>query len=68
MKEDKTIAMMQQIEDYVLRRLSPSKIDRLWVEFLKAPVWYEIFEIELMLRMIRRGKNQSRNWRTFEQG
>ena len=61
MREEKTIRMMQQIEDYVLGRLSASDIDRLWIEFLKAPNWYEIFEIELMLRMMGREKNLAEN-------
>ena len=43
MREEKIIAMMQQIEDYVLGRLRPSEIDRLWIEFLKKPEWYSYF-------------------------
>ena len=43
MREEKIIAMMQQIEDYVLGRLRPSEIDRLWIEFLKEPEWHSYF-------------------------
>ena len=51
MGEEETIRMMRQIEAYIAGNLSTNEINQLWIEFLKAPEWHEIFEIELMLRM-----------------
>ena len=59
MGEEETIRMMRQIEAYIAGNLSENEIDQLWIEFLKAPEWYEIFEIELILRMMGREKIQS---------
>lgn len=39
----------KKIEAYILGKLSESEVDELWVEFLKTPEWYELFEIELLL-------------------
>lgn len=46
--------MMQLIEDYLLGRLNPKQIDELWIEFLKAPEWFEVFETEAYLRHMAR--------------
>ena len=46
------IYSMQQIEDYLLGKLSQKEIDLLWIEFLKDQEWFEMFERELMLRRL----------------
>lgn len=50
--------MMQRIEDYLLGRLNPQEIEELWIEFLKDPEWFEVFEIELMIRRLIISNNQ----------
>ncbi len=40
----------KNIEAYILGKLNESEVDELWVEFLKSPEWYDLFETELLLR------------------
>jgi len=40
----------QQIEAYILGKLSSEAIDDLWIEFIRDPELYLMFETELMLR------------------
>ena len=49
--------MQQKIENYIQGKLSQSEIDKLWIEFLKAPKWYKYFEIELHLKYLIRNSN-----------
>lgn len=49
MKQDRLINMMKRINDYIHGRLSQQEIDALWIEFLKEPEWYRLFETELHL-------------------
>ena len=44
--------MMRQIENYLLGRLNSQEIDELWIAFLKDPEWFEMFEMELMIRRL----------------
>ena len=44
--------MIQRIEDYLLGKLNQKEVDLLWIEFLKYPKWFEVFEIELMIRRL----------------
>lgn len=44
--------MIQRIEDYLLGRLNPQEIDELWIEFMKDPEWFEVFEMEFMIRRV----------------
>ena len=44
--------MMQRIEKYIRGKLNQDEIDQLWVEFLKDPEWYSIFETDLHLRVL----------------
>lgn len=46
--------MMKRIEDYLLGRLNRQEIDELWIEFIKDPEWFDLFEIEASLRHIAR--------------
>lgn len=46
--------MIQRIEDYLLGKLNQKEIDELWIEFIKDPEWYEVFEIEIALRYMAR--------------
>lgn len=50
MTDNTTIEAMKRIELYILGKLNQNEIDDLWIEFLKAPELYELFEIELLLR------------------
>lgn len=47
MKQDSIKSVMNRINDYIHGRLSQKEIDALWIEFLKAPEWYNLFETEL---------------------
>jgi len=42
------------IEAYILGRLNQKEIDELWIEFLRSPEWYDLFETELHLRSLGR--------------
>ena len=56
MTEERIIEMMSRIDDYVRGRLNQEEIEELWIEFLKEPYWYSIFEVEVNVRdMINRG-------------
>ncbi len=48
------IRMQKLIEAYILGKLEQRTIDLLWIEFLKAPEWYDLFETELHLRSLGR--------------
>lgn len=45
------------IEAYILGRLNQGEIDQLWMEFLRTPEWYDLFESELHLRSFSRDAN-----------
>ncbi len=48
------IRIQKLIEAYILGKLDQREIDLLWIEFLKAPEWYDLFETELHLRSLGR--------------
>ena len=50
MKEKDIIRMQKLIHAFIGGRLNQYEIDELWIEFLKEPDWYDIFETELHLR------------------
>ena len=54
MTEKEIIRMLKLIEAYILGKLDQREIDLLWIEFLKAPEWYDLFETELHLRSLGR--------------
>jgi len=54
MTENEIIRMQKLIEAYILGKLDQREIDLLWIEFLKKPEWYDIFETELYLRSLGR--------------
>jgi hypothetical protein len=41
---------IEQIEGYVLGKLSRKQVDELWIKFLKNPEYLKYLEIELYLR------------------
>lgn len=47
MEEERIIEMMKRIHAYIHGQLSPQEEGQLWIEFLKDPHWYNIFETEL---------------------
>lgn len=49
MSIEKQIQTQQQIVRYINGELPTEEIDKLWINFLKAPDWYEYFETELHL-------------------
>ena len=58
MTEKEILKIQKQIENFILGKLSQREIDLLWIEFLKAPEWYDLFEVELHLRALgRNAKN-----------
>ena len=58
MTEERIIEIMSRIDDYVRGRLTQEQIEELWIEFLKEPYWFRIFEIEVNIRdMIKQGVN-----------
>ena len=44
------------IERYIRGKLTPDQIDELWIEFLRAPEWYDYFITELHLRALFKDK------------
>jgi len=44
------IETMKKIDQYIRGELKDSEIDELWIEFLKNPELYDLFETELLLR------------------
>lgn len=44
------IEIMKKIDQYIRGELKDSEIDELWIEFLKNPELYDLFETELLLR------------------
>ena len=52
MNEKRIIDMMQRIDLYIRGKLNQQEIDELWIEFLKEPEWYKIFETDLHIRAI----------------
>jgi len=38
--------MQKLIEAYILGKLEQRTIDLLWIEFLKEPEWYDVFEAQ----------------------
>jgi len=56
-----TMKMMQRIDLYIRGRLSQQEIDELWIEFLKEPEWYKIFETDLHLRAIAKNNYAKQN-------
>ena len=57
MNEERVIDIMKRIGAYIQGKLTQDEIDLLWIEFLKAPEWYEMFETELHLYHLRRSKD-----------
>ncbi|MCC5942678.1 MAG: hypothetical protein JJU37_14145 [Balneolaceae bacterium] len=56
MSEEKNIEILKSIENFINGELSQSEIDDLWVEFLKNPEYYKLFETELHLKaLIKKG-------------
>lgn len=49
MTQERIIYMMKQIDSLIRGTLSEEEEHQLWVEFLKAPGWYNLFETELNL-------------------
>ena len=54
MTDREIIRMQKLIEAYILGKLDQREIDQLWIEFLKSPEWYDLFETELHLRSLGR--------------
>ena len=54
MSEKEHIKILKTIEKFILGELSQSQIDDLWVEFLKKPEYYKLFETELYMRGLAR--------------
>lgn len=54
MTEKDIIYIQKLIEDYLLGKLDQRQIDQLWIEFLKEPEWYDLYEAELHLRALGR--------------
>ncbi len=52
MNNSDIIECSKQIDSYVKGKLGHDEIDALWLKFLKNPVLYEYFEIELHLRSL----------------
>jgi len=59
MKEKDIVRIQKKIHAFIGGRLNQHEIDELWIEFLKDPNWYDIFETELHLRSIARKYNAS---------
>jgi len=59
MKKKDIVRIQKQIHAYVGGRLNQHEIDELWIEFLKDPDWYDIFETELHLRSLASKYNAS---------
>ncbi len=56
MNEQENIEILKSIEKFINGELSQSEIDELWVEFLKNPEYYKLFETELHLKgLIKKG-------------
>jgi len=49
MEGERIIEMMERIHDYIHGRLSTQEEYDLWIEFVKEPRWYQIFDTELHL-------------------
>ncbi len=41
--------IQEQIEQYIRGNLDENEIDSLWIEFLRAPYWYDYFLTQLHL-------------------
>ena len=54
MKKKDIIGIQKQIHAFIGGKLNQHEIDELWIEFLKDPDWYDIFETEIHLRSIAR--------------
>ncbi len=52
MKEERIIDMMKRIDQYIRGGLTQEEIDELWIEFIKEPEWYRIFETDLHIRSL----------------
>ena len=57
MTEKSIIEMMSRIDDYVRGRLTQEQIEELWIEFLREPYWFRIFEVEVNLGALIQEKN-----------
>lgn len=58
MKNRESIEVLKQIDAYIRGKLSKREIDELWLQFLKNPYYYELFETELHLRnLIQKGRH-----------
>jgi len=49
MEEERIIEMMKRIDDFISGKLDPVQEDALWIEFLKDPHWFNMFQTELHL-------------------
>ena len=43
---------MKRIDQYIRGGLTQEEIDELWIEFIKKPEWYRIFETDLHIRSL----------------
>ena len=46
--------MMKKIDRYIRGELAQGEIDELWIEFIKEPDWYRIFETDLHIRSLQK--------------
>lgn len=56
MKNKEKIEISKQIDAYIRGKLSKREIDSLWLQFLKNPNYYELFETELHLKKLTQNK------------
>jgi hypothetical protein len=52
--------MMSRIDAYVRGRLNQEEIEELWIEFLREPYWFRIFEVDVNLRALIKEVNAGR--------
>lgn len=50
MKNKESIEVSKQVDAYLRGKLSKREIDELWLQFLRNPYYFELFETELQLR------------------
>lgn len=60
MNKKETIEISKRIDAYIRGNLSKREIDELWLQFLKNPYFYELFETELHLRNLIQKNRHSR--------
>ena len=52
MNEKRVIDLMHRLDHYICGRLNQQEIDKLWIEFLREPEWFKIFETDIQLRWL----------------